>query len=310
MDLDLELSRMMETSVKELSVPVAVIVAESNRRGRRRRLARRLRIAGAALTVVVLAAVGANAGLNTMAAKAPATNTGPAGAVLASPTTSPSPFGSVAPSPDPDHTPMLNLSPAPVLGRPSSNDTPGPDGMAAFTPTQVQKVITALLPAEVGSFKDAGAFLGTLPVGTAGVTLQYVDGDGVVSSLEVMMRHSVAAFPKDRRAPDPSDQPFHCAETVLGTGERSTQGCEYGFLPDGTWEMVEANDAIVPGLYNYRVRLWRIDGTVLEFTEFNGPRDYVLSAPRKTRTTPPIPLDTWRGVAESQEWRWLSRPTD
>lgn len=318
---------MMETSVKELSVPVAVIVAESNRRGRRLRLARRLRIAGAALTVVALAAVGANAGMSTLAANAPAGDTGPAGTGISptsgSPSTPPASWPSARPSdepstppartgpaertPTPAYTPMLNLPQAPRFGRLPTTDTPPPSSQHLFSADQVYKTLTTLLPLEYQAIKDAWPHPGPLPGGTAGVVMKYIDGEGVVSSMEVTMRHSQAPFPKDRRAPtDPSDLPFQCAETVLGTGERTTLGCEYGFLPDGTWEMVESNDAVAPNLYNYRVRLWRPDGTVLELTEYSGLRDYTGPGTANTRATPPIPLDIWRGVAQAQDWRWLT----
>ncbi|MFD8481162.1 hypothetical protein [Kitasatospora sp. NPDC059673] len=319
MDLDLELSRMMETSVKELSVPVAVIVAESNRRGRRRKLARRLRVAGAALTVVALAAVGANAGLSTVASKLPAHGPGPVGpagaggtanAGVPSLTTSPSPLDSAGSSPGAEFTPMLNMPPASVLGRPSSNDTPAPGSQMPFTPDNVYRALNSMLPVFSRFLKDAQVHPGPLPSGTAGVVMQFVDGSGVTASLEMTMRHSQLVFPKDRRAPaDPSDLPFQCTESVLGNGTRTTMGCAYGFLPDGTWEMVESNDAVAPTLYNYRVRVWRMDGTVLEFTEYSGIRDFTGGAEQKnTRSTPPIPLAIWRGVAESQDWRWFTLP--
>ncbi len=73
--------------------------------------------------------------------------------------------------------------------------------------------------------------------------------------------------------------------------------------------MVETNDALVPGVFSNRVRLWRPDGMVMEFTEFSGLRDRG-SEPDGARATaprsaPPIPLQLWRGVAESANWRWF-----
>ncbi|MFF0297634.1 hypothetical protein ACFYST_05190 [Kitasatospora sp. NPDC004614] len=325
MDLDLELSRMMETSVMELSVPVAVIVAESNRRGRRRRLARRLRVAGAALTVVALAAVGANVGLSTVASNLPAHSAGPAGVGVGvgvgvpPPTTSPSPSDGAAASSGTESGRMLEMPPASTLGRPPSSGTSAPKSLQTFTPEAVFETLGAMLPADYRLLKDAVVHPGPLPSGTAGVVMKFVDGTGQSATLEVTMRQSRLVFPKNGQAPtDPSDLPFQCAESVLGNGARTVMGCEYGFLTDGTWEMVESNGAVAPPLYNYRVRLWRIDGTVLEFTEYSGTRDFTGDGetfargdqPMNARTTPPIPMPIWRGVAESQDWRWFTLPKD
>ncbi|MFF0387326.1 hypothetical protein ACFYS8_01375 [Kitasatospora sp. NPDC004615] len=323
MDLDLELSRMMETSVMELSVPVAVIVAESNRRGRRRRLARRLRVAGAALTVVALAAVGANVGLSTVASNLPAHSAGPAGVGVGvgvpPPTTSPSPSDGAAASSGTESGPLLKMPPASTLGRPPSSGTSAPKSLQTFTPEAVSETLGAMLPADYRLLKDAVVHPGPLPSGTAGVVMKFVDGTGQTATLEVTMRQSRLVFPKNGQAhTDPSDLPFQCAESVLGNGARTVMGCEYGFLTDGTWEMVESNGAVAPPLYSYRVRLWRIDGTVLEFTEYSGTRDFTGDGetfargdqPMNARTTPPIPMPIWRGVAESQDWRWFTLPKD
>lgn len=53
-----DLSRLLEESVQDLTPPVAVMLAEGTRLGRRRLLRRRLQSAGAALTVAALGAVG------------------------------------------------------------------------------------------------------------------------------------------------------------------------------------------------------------------------------------------------------------
>ncbi|MFJ5926221.1 hypothetical protein ACIQF6_26800 [Kitasatospora sp. NPDC092948] len=312
MDLDLELSRMMEESVTELSVPVAVIVAESKRRGRRLRLARRLRVAGAALTVVVLGAVGANLGLSATASRMPAHTTGPAGAGVAS-TGSVEPSGSVEPTgraestPTPVRTPMLNLPAVPAVGRSRAAGTPSPDSATPFTPAQVYRTLVAVLPTDVQYLKTPEDLPGPLPAGTVGVVMKYVDGTGEAATVEVTMSRSEAVFPKDGNAP--AEPPFQCAETVMSNGARTVQGCQFGFLADGSWEMVEENDAIVPGLRSYRVRLWRDDGTVLEFTEFNGLHDAAdPTGSASNRTVPPISLDVWRAAAESYDWRMLSFP--
>ncbi|MFJ1792484.1 hypothetical protein [Kitasatospora griseola] len=314
MDLDRELSRMMEKSVEELCVPVAVIVAESKRRGRRLRLVRRLQGAGAALTVVAVVAAGANAALSGTTARTPVSSTGPVGAGLPSATDPAALFGRSPgegePSPGPERSPASDMSAPSPPGGPPATGTPSSGGLVAFTPAQVSKTLSALLPADLQYLKGAENHPGSLPVGTMGVLVHYVDGAGEAASIEVTVRHSQVAFPKDRNAPvDPSALPFQCAETVLGNGARSVQGCHFDFLPDGTGEMVESNDAPVPGLYSHRISVWRPDGTVLEFTEYNGVRDYTGGKPLKTRTEPPIPLAVWREVAESPDWRWFAVPT-
>lgn len=304
---------MMEKSVEELCVPVAVIVAESKRRGRRLRLVRRLQGAGAALTVVAVVAAGANAALSGTTARTPVGSTGPAGAGVPSATDPAGLFGRSSgqgePNPGPDRSPASDVSAPPTPGRPSATDTPLSGGLLAFTPAQVSKTLGALLPADLKYLKNAENHPGSLPVGTMGVLVHYVDGTSEAASIEVTVRHSQVAFPTDRNAPvDPGALPFQCAETVLGNGARSVQGCHFGFLPDGTGEMVESNDAPVPGLYSHRVSVWRPDGTVLEFTEYSGVRDYTGGKSLKTRTDPPIPLAVWREVAESPDWHWFVVP--
>ncbi|MFD8593554.1 hypothetical protein ACFV1L_00955 [Kitasatospora sp. NPDC059646] len=304
---------MMERSVKELSVPVAVIVAESSRRGRRRRLARRLRTAATVLTVVVLAGVGANAGLSTLAAQAPSGSTGPAGPGASSLAASPSPSATGAedgagPLPSPFYSPLLDLPKAPVLGEPGPSRSPSGAMTVKFTPKQVYFTVSGLLPKSMQYLETPQPYPLPLPSGTVGVAMQYVDGSGEPAAIEVTMRHSRLPFPKDGRAPEPTDLPFQCEETVRGDGTHSVVGCHYGFLPDGSWEMVESNDALVPGVFSNRVRLWRPDGTVMEFTEFSGLRDRAQEGGAQSthlRTTPPVPLDIWRGVAESTTWHWF-----
>ncbi|MFE4605073.1 hypothetical protein ACFRKE_29905, partial [Kitasatospora indigofera] len=57
-DLEHELARLLAESVEDLRPPVAVMVAEANRRGRRLLLRRRLKIAGAVAAVGTLALAG------------------------------------------------------------------------------------------------------------------------------------------------------------------------------------------------------------------------------------------------------------
>ncbi|MFB7663388.1 hypothetical protein ACFC1R_05470 [Kitasatospora sp. NPDC056138] len=88
MDLEHDLSRMLEESVVGLTPPLPAILAEADRRGRRLRRRRRLQIAAATVAVVALAGTGAVLGLRPVAAP-PAAGPRPA----------PTPSGSRAPAP-------------------------------------------------------------------------------------------------------------------------------------------------------------------------------------------------------------------
>ncbi|RKE22712.1 hypothetical protein [Streptomyces sp. TLI_171] len=294
---------MMERSVEELTVPVAVIVAESGRRGRRRQLLRRLRIAGTALTVAGLAAAGAGVGLPmTGAGHAPARTVGPAAIGPSAPdadhTDTPSPAPSTTPSSAP--SPVLPMGAGPEL-------TSGwPDGkptgyLMEFTPLQVYQTLGAMLPGRTFKLGFGSGYPPVSPDNGSSVDLRYTD-DEATSAIVMTMSRPMLPFPTDGRAP--AVPPFRCGTPSGHTGNHQ-EACFAGYLPDGSWELVELDDSRLPGLYGYRVALWRPDGLVLDFTEFVGVPDSDGAGHEITRENPPLDLTTWRAVVESSDWSYF-----
>ncbi|MGW4694202.1 hypothetical protein ACWEO1_17660 [Kitasatospora cineracea] len=324
-DPDLELSAMMETCVKDLSVPVSVIVAESGRRGRRRQVARRLRIAGTVLTVAAIAFAGASAGLPLISAEprtganvGPADRTRPLSAPPATPATpvtptapdtpgtaSRSPSPDVRSSPDPsgsaagDRWKPIPLPAAPQLG--ATGTAAGAAGTPVdFTTSSVLRDLENLMPTYRNRFTQGTDFKADRPGGASTVHLTYADEAGPVA-LELSLRHAKAPFPVNGAAPDPDLAPFRCG-TNSGTSDNDEESCFSGYRFDGSWEMVAVNDAQVTGLFGYRVVIWHPDGTVLDFTEYSGTVTTKGEPVRSGRYRPPLDLTFWRSVAESPVW--------
>lgn len=310
---------MMETCVKDLSVPVSVIVAESGRRGRRRQVARRLRIAGTVLTVAAIAFAGANAGLPLISAGprtgtnvGPADRTRPLSAPPATPTapTTPavpsrSPDPDLSSSPDPsaagDRWQQFPLPAAPQLGSAAASRTGSATGSPVdFTTYSVLKDLEKLMPTYRNRFTQGAVFRTDRPGEGSTVHLDYTDEAGPVA-LELSLHHSKVAFPAGGASPDPDLAPFRCG-TNSGTSDNDEQGCLSGYRPDGSWEMVAVNDAQVPGLFGYRVAIWRPDGTILDFTEYSGTVSSKGDPIRSGRYRPPLDLTFWRSVTESPIW--------
>ncbi|MEV7215027.1 hypothetical protein AB0O31_18285 [Kitasatospora cineracea] len=306
-DPDLELSAMMETCVKDLSVPVSVIVAESGRRGRRRQAARRLRIAGTALTVAAIAFAGASAGLPLISAE-PRTgaNAGPADRTR--PLTAPVPAATTSPDPGPDPAATgtaatgdrwkpIPLPAAPQLGG-TTTETVGPT--LGFTTNSVLKDLDSLMPTYHNRFAPAPGFTADRPAGASTVHLTYADEAGPVA-LELSLRFSKALFPANGTTPAPELAPFRCGSNS-GTSDNDEESCFSGYRLDGSWEMVAVNDAQVPGLFGYRVVVWRPDGVILDFTEYAGTVTPKGEPVRSGRYRPPLDLTFWRSVTESPVW--------
>lgn len=316
-DLDLELSGMMETSVGELSVPVAVIVAESNRLGRRRRLLRRLRIAGTALTVAAVAAVGANTGLPVLEGGRPQ---GPAAQSVADPPLLPTAAGTgagagtgapaAAPTgrqeAGPSYSPAASdskypLLPLRALDRPGDRTPPvSASDPAGLTAPNVRATLAGLL-AELGdrTAVDYGKpYERTLVNDGYAVDLKY--GSGEDATLEVVFGRTPLAFPVNG-GPRPGAAPFSCGKDSGTDGNHPTM-CVSGYGADGSWEMVEANDARLPGTFAYHVALWRPNGVVLEFYDYAALVDPEQREVHRTRHQPAVGPDAWRAVAESPAW--------
>ncbi len=307
---------MMETCVKDLSVPVSVIVAESGRRGRRRQVARRLRIAGTVLTVAAIALAGANAGLPLLSAAprtganvGPADRTRPLSAPAPTDPSVPGPSATAArsPGPDPSASPdgdrwkPIPLPAAPRLGSDTAGRTgPTPGSPLDFTTYPVLKDLESLMPTYHNRFTQGTDFKADRPGDASTVHLTYADEAGPVA-LELSLRRSKAPFPANGATPAPELVPFQCG-TNSGTSDNDEEACLSGYRPDGSWEMVAVNDARVPGLFGYRVVIWRPDGAVLDFTEYSGTVTPKGEPVRSGRYRPPLDLTFWRSVTESPVW--------
>ncbi|MFF4342481.1 hypothetical protein ACFY00_21435 [Kitasatospora sp. NPDC001540] len=319
-DLDLELSAMMETSVKDLCVPVAVIVAESGRRGRRRKLARQLRIAGATLAVAAVAFAGANAGLPLVEA-GPRTGTevgpaAPAGPPATAPRT-PAPTLSVDPSPSPSASAsatgtagrrkgkQLPLAPVPVLGTPRAEVTANPSAFSAqFVEPAVFDDLRVMLAERQGKLAPGPSFHVERGDNASAVYLSYGDGTEP-GSMELRLGRTELPFPADGSDPGPGEAPFRCGEDSGTAGNHST-ACFGGYLPDGRWELIETDDSRIPGLHSYRVALWYPNGTVLDFTEYAGLVTDVDRPTAHVHAEPPLDLTVWRSVTESPVWTYYT----
>ncbi|GLW68339.1 hypothetical protein Kpho02_06380 [Kitasatospora phosalacinea] len=309
-DLDLELSAMMETSVKDLCVPVAVIVAESGRRGRRRKLVRQLRIAGTTLAVAAVAIAGANAGLPLIEA-GPRTGTevGPAApAAPLSPTPTPTPSVDPTPRSSPTATGTAGrhqstkfpLEPVPVLGTTWPNTTSSGASPRQFTEGSVSSDLRWLLAKQNGQVSQAYPVNVDRGDGASAVYLAYADGDNPVT-VELRLGRTELPLPAD--GSNPAQLPFRCGKDSGTAGNHST-ACLGGYLPNGSWELVETNDARVTGLYSYRVAVWYPNGTVVDFTEYAGFVHDNGEPPSYVREKPPIDFLLWRSVTESPVWTY------
>ncbi|QKW22954.1 hypothetical protein HUT16_31210 [Kitasatospora sp. NA04385] len=318
-DLDLELSTLMEASVKDLCVPVAVIMAESGRRGRRRRLFRRLRIAGTTLAVLAVALAGANIGLPLIeAGRPPVGDIAPAGRPASHPAGPPAPAAPDTPTTPPDPSAgapgdgggvgrALPLEHVPPIGRPSPSGKPAAEELRRFTVANVVDDLEAMRPGMAQALGSQSWDPTGRPAGTEGMVFYYKGEEGRTGAVELTMRKADRPFPAMSNLLSNLQTQFWCGPSS-GTAGDHQESCLYGYLPDGTWEMVEQNDAMVPGAYSYHVALWRPDGTVLDFTEYSGwvdNRGLIVGADQKL---PPIDLTTWRAIAESPSWEYY-RPT-
>ncbi|RAJ46243.1 hypothetical protein K353_00620 [Kitasatospora sp. SolWspMP-SS2h] len=294
LELDLELSALMGTSVRDISVPVAVIVAESGRLGRRRKAARRLRTAGAALAVAAVAFAGANAGL-------PLLGTAPTVRAGAAPARQPEPDPGVPaasagerwrPLPLPVVSPMQNGPDQPVTAD---------RAVLAFDAYGVLQNLRTALPVHRNNLSPGTPFEADRQGGST-VHLTYTDAAGA-AALELALRRTELPFPADGATPADDQLPFRCGHDS-GTSGNHEDTCLSGYRPDGSWELVAANDAQVPGLFGYRVAIWRPDGTVLDFTEYAGTVTPEGEPVRSGRTRPPFALTAWRSIAESPLWTY------
>ncbi|MFJ4674943.1 hypothetical protein [Kitasatospora sp. NPDC088783] len=293
-DLDLELSALMGTSVRDISVPVAVIVAESGRLGRRRKAARRLRTAGAALAVAAVAFAGANAGL-------PLLGTAPTVRVGTAPARQPEPDPSAhAASAGERWRPLPLPAVSPIEGG-SDRPVTADQAVLAFDSYGVLQELRTAMPVHRNDLSPGTPFKADRQGGST-VHLTYTDAAGP-AALELTLRRTELPFPADGAAPADDQLPFRCGHDS-GTSGDDEGTCFSGYRPDGSWELVAANDAQVPGLFGYRVAIWRPDGTVLDFTEYAGTVTPEGEPVHPGRARPPFTLTAWRSLAESPLWTY------
>ncbi|MFE1318768.1 hypothetical protein [Kitasatospora phosalacinea] len=315
-DPDLDLSAMMETSVKDLCVPVAVIVAESGRRGRRRRLARQLRIAGTTLAVAAIAFAGANAGLPLIDAHpGPGAEVGPAAPAAATGQLAPTPTPTPSVDPDPSRSTTTGaedrrqgtkfpLAPVPVIGTPRPEMTTPGAPVIKFTEQSVELELRSLLSEKNGKTSAAHPVNAERGDGASAVYLAYTSDNQPVT-LELRFGRTELLFPADGSNPGPGQAPFRCSRDS-GTADNRSTACLAGYLPNGSWELVETDDARVAGLYSYRVAIWYPDGTVVDFTQYAGFVNDNGEPPSYVREKPPIEFLLWRSVAESPVWTYYT----
>ncbi|MFJ5879989.1 hypothetical protein [Kitasatospora cineracea] len=277
MDFDQDLADVLATSVKNLDPPVALIVAESARLGRRHQRARRLRalrVGGTSLAVTaVLGAALATSQLRDRSAPVPPPPAGPA-ATATSPTASPSPSALSAD--------------------------------AQLTPDAMVKLLSDRLPAG-GSFVKYQQPYADHPLSEAlGAYLRYDDGRGT-ATFGLAMYRGVHPFPGGGRTPGIQDTPFNCDSIPLRPSgpPPGPISCRTRFLADGSWEMVSVTDGGEPSLYHYEVNIWRPDsGDILVFAEYAGTIDSSKREGTVTRAEPPVPLAQWQAIAESPDWQF------
>jgi hypothetical protein len=266
MDLDQELAHAFRAGVADLTAPVAEIAAQSGRLGRRRQRLRRLRVGGAVLAVAAVGCAGA-------VAVAPHGARTPAAQAQAASSSGPS-------------SPTAVASPTAAFTEPAD---------AQLTPEAMVKLLADQLPpgGRFVKYQDTSSDVGPFP--ETGTFLSYDDGHGV-SHLELTFRKESHPFPS---------LGFGCA-VAGGRPSGPPAGpvsCHDGYLADGSWEMVQATDAIVPGLYGYQVVLWRPTGYLLVFSEYSGTTNAYGHKDTTTRATPPVPLERWQAIAELPQWQ-------
>ncbi|MFE2346285.1 hypothetical protein [Kitasatospora cineracea] len=280
MDFDQDLAGVLAASVKNLDPPVTRIVAESARLGREQQRAQRLRalrVGGASLAVAaVLCAAVVTSQLRDRGAPVPPPPADPASAT-ASPTASPS-------------------------ASPSQSALPAD---AQLTPDAMVKLLSDRLPAGGTFVKYQQPYTDHDPAEELGAFLRYDDGHGT-ATFQLTLRKETRPFPAGRRTPGARDTSLRC-----DSGPQRPSGpppgplsCRTRFLADGSWEMVSATDAAVPGLYGYQVAIWRPDGDVLVLSEFAGTINAYGHKEAATRAEPPVPLAQWQDIAESPDWQF------
>ncbi|MFF1872243.1 hypothetical protein [Kitasatospora herbaricolor] len=189
-DLEHELARLLAESVEDLRPPVAVMVAEANRRGRRLLLRRRLKIAGSVAAVAALALTGAVLGL-------PERPAGPAAAAT--------------------------RTTAPVTPPPSA--ATGPTDATALESAMRKALVELLGPRAAVTSDPLGDEIRPDPRLDAALWVRYDDGDGAVTvAVELHGPASAATGPScGARASAGPESGYTCRTEAAGPGTLVTE---------------------------------------------------------------------------------------
>jgi hypothetical protein len=144
------------------------------------------------------------------------------------------------------------------------------------------------------------------PSKEVGAFFRYDDGHGI-ASIQFALRKEERPFPfRAGQTPGLDAFPWTCTgQPPRPSGPSAGPlSCQTGYLPDGSWEMVQAVDGMPKGLYGYRVSIWRPTGEVLVAAVYNGTINGYGGMEARTRDLPPLSLAQWRSVAESPKWQF------
>ncbi|GAB2710285.1 hypothetical protein [Kitasatospora kifunensis] len=286
MDFEDDLTEMLVKSVDELDPPIALMIAEGSRDGRRRRRIRRgLQVAGAAVVVAALVTAGAVVGLG---------SSGSSHSMQAADATAASGGPSASPSASASASASLSASPS---TQPATAD---------LTWQAMLKILNDQLPpgAQLGKL-DTYAVKFNDNAHTRYVELQYNDGAGAST---VMVTVSNAPIPTGIRAPMTD-----CTNWKGGVDEGGRKpgyehpSCQVRQLPDGTKVLGYITGTDGYGLYDESVKVFRPDGTEVSITAANATLDQYTGTPGPnltvTRDKPPVGLPGWEAIAQSPQWQ-------
>lgn len=263
MQHDPELDELFD-AVRQLNPPVAEMVAESHRLGRRRRRHRRLRIAGAALTVTALAGTG-------LVEWAPQ-RTAPAVTVAAD-------------------TPPATPSTAPTSSAPAEPTVP-------ITQPAMLQILTDLLPpgSRLTRFDPEVAKYGD-DAGLKSFEVRMDDGQGAADLNVLINRQGNLYGPFDCGELATAD----LGERLPGM---LPQSCRSEQLPDGGILHTTTGRVTSQGLYTVWARVDRADGVMVVISVGNGHVKEGGAGWTRSRLVPPIGLDRLATMVTSPKWQF------
>ncbi|KQV14407.1 MULTISPECIES: hypothetical protein [unclassified Kitasatospora] len=291
MERDPGIDRLFDRAAREIDPPVAVLVAESHRLGRRRRLHRRLRITAAALTVAALATT-------TAVTQWPARDSGSTLTVAADPTPSsptPSASASASVSASPKASPATTVVPPPVPGKTDEPTVP-------VSAEAMFRILADLLPkgAKFSYFDDPLWPAGGNSSKHVNFYVDYDDGHGA-STVGVTLESSAAMLPA-----------FGCdgfsaqGDTARPTGALPAS-CGARILVDGSRIQSVVTATGASGQYGLNVHVRRPDGVVVRITAGTGTisgQGSGIAGTEVTRLVPPIGLAVLESMVLDPRWQF------